>query len=405
MKNNKTNNQVCKLISLEDENYFEFLNGLWTGKKPPFSKAIVIRNTNFSNNGKVDHSKIAVLDVESKQLENRTLQNHDIIIERSGGGPKQPVGRVVLFEKETDDMPYSFSNFTSVIRVKDKKKFDPIFVFYYLFNFYKEGKTDKLQRRTTGIRNLDFNSYKNSVILPNLNTDEQKEISKILTATQDAIAGQEELIEKLKKLKKSMMQHLFTHGIKNEPTKMTEIGEIPESWGVEELGNVFKFSSGKSRPQNTSKNKTEMNIYPVYGGNGILGYSSENLFQEQKLIIGRVGEYCGCVEITKNNSWISDNALYSKEISKNIDINFYKFLLSFWNLNRFSNKMGQPLVTQGILSKVNIPEVNLEEQRKISSALITLDKKVESAQEKLSAYQKLFKTLLHELMSGERRVA
>ena len=87
----------------------EFLNGLWKGKKPPFIKVGVIRNTNFTKDGKLDDSNIVILDVEKSKFTNRKLQYGDIILEKSGGGPKQPVGRVIIFDKKNGD--FSFSNF------------------------------------------------------------------------------------------------------------------------------------------------------------------------------------------------------------------------------------------------------------------------------------------------------
>ena len=101
----------------------EFHNGLWTGKNGPFETATVIRNTNFTPDGRIDLSDVAVLQVEARHLAKRRLQKGDIIIEKSGGGPKQPVGRVALFE--LDAANYSFSNFTSAIRVKNPKALDP----------------------------------------------------------------------------------------------------------------------------------------------------------------------------------------------------------------------------------------------------------------------------------------
>ena len=56
-----------------------------------------------------DYSDIAYLDVEAKKFEKRRLQYGDVILEKSGGGPKQPVGRVALFDKEEGN--FSFSNF------------------------------------------------------------------------------------------------------------------------------------------------------------------------------------------------------------------------------------------------------------------------------------------------------
>ena len=105
-------------MDLTDESVFSTHNGLWLGKKPPFVRAGVIRNTNFTPLGTIDFSDVAELDLEAKQLKTRRLESGDIILERSGGGPKQPVGRVVYFAGSP--RVWSFSNFTTAIRVVDR---------------------------------------------------------------------------------------------------------------------------------------------------------------------------------------------------------------------------------------------------------------------------------------------
>lgn len=113
-----------------------------------------------------------------------------------------------------------------------------------------------------------------------------------------------------------------------EEVKQSEIGFIPKEWKVQSIGETFKFSSGKSRPKNTSKEKTDVLNIPVYGGNGILGYTDQIFTKDRHLILGRVGEYCGCVHLTANSSWISDNALYGKEKLTNDDLFFLKYCFS-----------------------------------------------------------------------------
>ena len=159
------------------EEVCDFYNGLWTGKKPPYRKVGVIRNTNFTKDGLLNDSDIAQLEVEVRQYEKRKLEYGDIILEKSGGGPKQPVGRVVVFDKK--DGEFSFSNFTSAIRVKDKNKLNFSYLHKALHRLYVTGETEKIQKNTTGIRNLDFSAYKQfAVPLPPL--VEQKRIVKIL---------------------------------------------------------------------------------------------------------------------------------------------------------------------------------------------------------------------------------
>lgn len=164
--------------SMPLRNLCEFHNGLWKGKKGPFETATVIRNTNFTSDGRIDLSDVAVLEVEARQFAKRRLQKNDIIIEKSGGGPKQPVGRVVMFDLDVEEK-YSFSNFTSVIRVVNPSEIDPAFLHHVLYWWYISGRTEAIQSHSTGIRNLDFNAYKDLVVpLPPL--AEQKRIVAIL---------------------------------------------------------------------------------------------------------------------------------------------------------------------------------------------------------------------------------
>lgn len=167
------------------EDACQFSNGLWKGEKPPFVHAGVIRNTNFTKEGALDDSDIAYLDVEAKKLEKRSLQFGDVILEKSGGGPKQPVGRVILFDK-TEGV-FSFSNFTAALRVRDPKNLDFRFLHKFLHWTYVSGITEGMQSHSTGIRNLDGDAYKaikiNYPPLP-----EQQRIVTLLDEAFDGIA-------------------------------------------------------------------------------------------------------------------------------------------------------------------------------------------------------------------------
>ena len=133
------------------------INGLWKGKKPPFVNVGVIRNANFTKDCKLDYTNIAYLDVEIKQYEKRKLQCGDIIVEKSGGSDNQPVGRTILFERKDGD--YSFSNFTSVLRIYDGYPALPAFLNMFLQSIYQTGVTKRMQTQTTGIHNLIFDQF------------------------------------------------------------------------------------------------------------------------------------------------------------------------------------------------------------------------------------------------------
>jgi type I restriction enzyme S subunit len=188
----------------------EFENGLWAGKKPPFQKVGVIRNTNFTKDGRLNDSDIVCLEVEQSRFMKRKLQYGDIILEKSGGGPNQPVGRVIIFDKKEGD--YSFSNFTSVIRIANAKAVDFTYLHKFLFFSYVSGATEKMQSHSTGIRNLKFDDYK-AIEIPLPPLAEQQSIVTILDQTFAAIekakVNAEQNLKNAKELFESYLQRVF----------------------------------------------------------------------------------------------------------------------------------------------------------------------------------------------------
>ncbi|NUF79112.1 restriction endonuclease subunit S [Snodgrassella sp. ESL0323] len=222
---NKDSWEVMQLCNLCDS-----INGLWKGKKEPFIKVGVIRNTNFTKDCKLDSINIEYLEVEEKQYSSRKLFFGDLILEKSGGGPKQPVGRIVPFEILEGD--FSFSNFTSVLRIKDQRIIFYKFLYMFLLHFYRTGKTEKLQSNTTGIRNLDLKAYKSvSVPLPPLPI--QKKIVKELDTLSDIITKKKEQLAELDKLAQATFYDMFGDPIKNE-----------KEWEMRRLEELGDWASG-----------------------------------------------------------------------------------------------------------------------------------------------------------------
>lgn len=211
----KTLGEVCSI-----------LNGLWTGKKEPFCEARVLRNTNFTKDCKLDFSDIACLQVEQRQFASRELKKGDLLLEKSGGGPKQPVGRIVLFNK--DEKGFSFSNFTSVLRIKDKESMTPYFLHWFLYFCYLSGVTIPMQKHTTGIRNLQMDEYKN-IIIPIPSLPEQKRIveklDKIFAAIDKAKENTTKNLQNAKEVFDSFLDNVFT--------------EKSASWTQKALGDIL----------------------------------------------------------------------------------------------------------------------------------------------------------------------
>ncbi|RAQ22546.1 restriction endonuclease subunit S [Hydrogeniiclostridium mannosilyticum] len=138
-------------------------------------------------------------------------------------------------------------------------------------------------------------------------------------------------------------------------------------WKACNLGSIMTFKNGKKRPKTVGK-------FPVYGGNGILGYTNE-WNNENCVVIGRVGAYCGSVFREYSKCWISDNAICG--ISNNDNIEYLYYLLSSLQLNHRHIGTSQPLLTQEILNNIQVTIPPYVVQNKIALILRSLDDKIE----------------------------
>ena len=235
---------------------------------------------------------------------------------------------------------------------------------------------------------------------------EQRAIASVLGAIQEAKFARQKEIALERERKAALMDYLFSHGTKDEPRKQTEIGEIPESWEPTRLGDLVKLKSGSSRPKDMARESTpDLNV-PVYGGNGVLGYTSKKFSNQRLLVIGRVGEYCGCVHIADSPNWITDNALYpEKWFNSETSLDFLAEQLNHLNLNRFQRKSGQPLLTQSIIHELKIPLPSLSDQQEIAEILQACDDKIVALEQETARLDELFHAMLEELMTGQRSAA
>ena len=208
------------------------INGLWTGKKPPFKTVAVIRNTNFSKDCRLKMDDVAMIEVEERQFASRKLQVGDIIIEKSGGSDKQPVGRPVLFNISEGD--YSFSNFTGTLRINDTSKVLPAYLQKYLYHFYLMGKTAEMQSKTTGLRNLDFKAYLR-IPIPVPLIKEQQHIIEVFNLLGGIIDSKNAQLRDLDSLAKSMFHEMFGNPVVNE-----------KGWPKKKLGDVCIIERGGS---------------------------------------------------------------------------------------------------------------------------------------------------------------
>jgi restriction endonuclease S subunit/predicted nucleic acid-binding protein len=174
----------------------------------------------------------------------------------------------------------------------------------------------------------------------------------------------------------------------------TEIGRIPEDWEVVKLGTLLDLRNGE-RPK-----IREGASIPVYGANGIMGYTDNFLVDNDfTIIIGRVGA-SGEIHLGKGKIWVSDNAIFSKSYdATKIYPPFLFYLLKLKRLNKFVSKTTHPIITQTFLSNFLVQLPELKEQQKIAEVLSTVDEAIQKTNEIIAKTERLKKGLMQELLT------
>lgn len=173
----------------------------------------VLRTTNFTQEGRINYDDVVIRSINQSKVEKKRLHYGDIILEKSGGTEKTPVGRVVFCDEAIEDSVYLCNNFTQAMRVNQSIA-SPKYVFYYMWNFHCSGKTELLQNKTTGIRNLQVRLYLDlSIPLPPLET--QRHIAAVLDKVSALIAKRRQQLDKLDELVKARFVEMFGDMVSN----------------------------------------------------------------------------------------------------------------------------------------------------------------------------------------------
>jgi len=143
------------------------ITGEWGLEDENNDGVFVIRTTNFTKTGKIDFTNLAKRSIDKSKIDIKKLRAGDIIIEKSGGGPNSPVGRVVQFQPP-DKSTYLCNNFTVALRPK-KDVILPEYLFYQFSYLYQTGVVRKYQNQTIGLYNLKLERYLNvEVMVPSM---------------------------------------------------------------------------------------------------------------------------------------------------------------------------------------------------------------------------------------------
>lgn len=403
--------QIKKLLAARD-------GGSW-GEEPQedqFDRICYrVADFDFSRLAIVSDAEFTVRNYTQPIIDKLGLERGDILVEKSGGGEKTPVGRAVFYDK---DEPVLFANFIERLRISSESS--PRYFFYVWIALYLTGVTYNYIKQTTGIQNLDIKSLVSSVFVPSFDLDLQHHIADYLdtkcTQIDRVIARQQEVIAKFKEYKLLKINEVLANVSEN----------------VCHLGFVGNFKNG------LNFNSTAEGVNTKFLGVG--DFKDQFVINSVDLLSDVItAEPIPSEYLLENNDIVFVRSNGSKELVgrslmvKDIEVpvSFSGFCIRFRNqrqeildpnyllyffrspgfrkqLEILSNGSNINNINQVMLSKVEIRFPSLEEQVRIVAFFdiftAKLDKAISQKEQMISKLTEYKKSLIYEVVTGKREV-
>lgn len=446
------------------------IGGDW-GKDPSidlgddYTEVLCIRGSEIKNWNDDNGNTASLRLIKKTSLEKRILIQGDILLEISGGGPDQPVGRIVFIDKvslEQDKLPKVCTNFLRMLRIYNilNKKYVSLF----LEHIYLSGEVIKYQGGSNNLRNLKFKEYEQIKIpIPPL-PEQTRIVTKI-----DQLYGQLEQIkgslDKIPQLLKDFRQQILTQAItgklteewreENNSNNLNEIinkiflerkknasaaqlkkleaiyddkgssidFDIPEEWidvNLDKVCNSFDYG--------TSTKSENFGEFPVLRMGNLqngkldwndLKYTNDiNEYEKYKLKIGNV-----LFNRTNSPELVGKTSIYLGELEalfagyliridnrKELNSKFLNYVLNTqyakkWCWSEKTDGVSQSNINATKLSKFTIPFPTVEEQQEIVTQIESLFAKADTIEQQYQTLKQKIDTLpqaiLHKAFKGE----
>ena len=334
-------------------------------------------------------------------VEKFELKKDDIVIARTGN----TIGVVKYID---EDIKSVYNN--GLIRIKIDNEFNSKFIYYNLISNDFKSFIYGISAGTSTQPNMKIEhmlQYK----INKFSLEEQEKIANILSSLDDKIQLNNEVNKTLEDTAQSIFKRWFVDfefpNEDGEPYKSSggemvdsELGMIPKGWEVGTLDNLGVFKNGKGIKQDL-RNDNGKNL--IYGSNGIIGKTDDVLQKDNCIIIGRVGAYCGSIQLSLEPCWVTDNAIMGTAKQKEYLPYLHRFLLNY-PLRESAGGSAQPLINQSILKSILTvipPNELFDKYYNISKEIIS---KIDDNNKENIMLCEIRDSLLPELMSGEIKV-
>ena len=373
----------------------EVKSGDW-GKGSPTenytTEVLCVRGADIPELCKGNVGKMPQRFIHNKKATSKILSANNLIIEISGGSPTQSTGRIALISDKIlsrYSKPLICSNFCKAITATG---IQPEYLFNYWLYLYNKDAMFPYENGTTGIKNLDFNSFiqEQDISIPDIKT--QQKIVSILSSIDEKIETNKRINDNLEEQAKALFKSWFVDFDRNE-------------WVHCELGDITLITAGGDRPSKYTNKKTIECHVPIYSNGidneGLYGYTNVAKIHEESITIsarGTIGYVClrlepyvpivQLISIIPNKKELSAKYLYLWALTQNIT----------------GTGTTQQQLTVPIFRKTPISIPSDTKLKQFNSIADPLFSQIESNKKENIKLSTLRDTLLPKLMSGELSV-
>ena len=203
---------------------------------------------------------------------------------------------------------------------------------------------------------------------------EQEKIVAELDCLSGIIDKKKQQLKELDALAQSIFYDMFGDPVENE-----------KGWEVKKFKDCYKLTSGK----NLTAKKIIKGDYPVYGGNGIVGFHHNYNLDGDNIIIGRVGALCGNVRNISGKVFITDNAFILNKLYDGINT-FILYLLRVHNLRQYARDALQPVISNAGFQNIEIILPPLSLQHSFAYKVEAIEKQKELIKQSIAETELLF---------------
>ena len=356
----------------------------------------MFRNLNIKETG-LDTEDVLFLNPEwAEKQEGKKIHTDDILTVHTGY-----IGISCLVPKDYDDC----LTFTTLISTVDNKYAIPKYINYWI-NISRFFSLIYKSVDTGAQINLNIAEFVNlETVVPPLLVQQSvvNYLDEKCTKIDAIIEKQQEIIERLKEYKLSIISEAVTKGL-NPDAEMKDsgvewIGKIPTHWSLVKAKYYVDITNG-------SDPKEEGDI-PVYGS-GEKSFKTCGEYKEGPcVLIGRKGATLNIPHYIVGKYWNVDTA-FDVKTKKGMLLKYYFYLAHCFDYNKFISQTTLPGMTQTNYNNMLIPVPSIDEQEFIVRYVDEKNKKIDCVLEnclKLLTNNVNYKrSLIYEVVTGKREV-